>query len=93
MDSVMEGAVTVKGVTERAGSVSAETGAVDFKQGEQLCSCTDRDNEDVEQDIYRGVRWRFGTVTSIDDLFNEMVEVNGEAAYIEWLRVTDEPIG
>jgi hypothetical protein len=43
MDTVMDGADTVKGVTERAGSVSATAGAVDFRSGEQLCSYTDRD--------------------------------------------------
>ena len=51
------------------------------------------DNEEVSQDSYRGVRWEFGTVTSIDDLFKDMVEVNGDTVYVKWLRVTDQTVG
>lgn len=157
MDTVMEGAETVQGVTERAGSVSAKAGAVDFRSGEQLCSYTDRDtvtgnsfkaakiltppsdatqnqaevlfadgdqlwtrfvlrthkpsaselsvgdmvlymphysdDEEVSEEAYRNQRWEFGRVTSTDELFKDMVEVDGQPQRIKWLRVTDQPVG
>ncbi len=157
MDSVVDGAGTVKGVADRAGSVSAKAGTVDFRSGEQLCSYTDgdtvtgnsyraakiitppsdatqnqaevlfadgdkmwtrfvlrthkpskaevsvgdmvlymphfSDDEEVTEENYRKQRWEFGRVTSTDELFKDMVEVDGEPQRIKWLRVSDESVG
>jgi hypothetical protein len=51
------------------------------------------DDEDVRVEAYRDSDWRFGTVTSTDDLFKDMVEVDGDPAYVKWLRIPDEPVG
>lgn len=50
------------------------------------------DDEQVSAETYRDMPWVFGTVTSTDALFKEMVEVNGEELYLKWLRVPDEPV-
>jgi hypothetical protein len=36
--------------------------------------------------------WKFGRVTSTDEFFKDMVEINGKPKYINWVRVPNEPI-
>lgn len=51
------------------------------------------DDEEVTAEHYRKQRWEFGRVTSTDELFKDMVEVDGEPLRIKWLRVSDESVG
>ncbi|MFO7781322.1 MAG: hypothetical protein R6W94_06800 [Spirochaetia bacterium] len=51
------------------------------------------DDEEVTAEHYRKQRWEFGRVTSTDELFKDMVEVDGEPLRIKWLRVPDESVG
>ncbi|GAB4224673.1 MAG: hypothetical protein Kow009_16290 [Spirochaetales bacterium] len=48
-----------------------------------------REDKEISDEDYRKGLWRLGRVTSIDELFKDIVEVNGEKYYWQWLRVPD----
>jgi len=50
------------------------------------------DDETVSQESYRSSGWRFGRITSLDELFKGMVEIEGEPNYVKWIRVPDVPV-
>ena len=50
------------------------------------------DEEELSERAYRTGRWYFGRVTSLDHLYKDMVEVEGELYYIKWLRSPDEKL-
>jgi hypothetical protein len=49
-----------------------------------------RDAKDISDEDYRKGLWKLGRVTSVDELFKDIVEVNGEKYYWKWLRVPDK---
>jgi len=50
------------------------------------------DEEQLSERAYRTGKWYFGRVTSLDHLYKDMVEVEGELYYIKWLRSPDEKL-
>lgn len=48
-----------------------------------------RADKDISDEDYRKGLWKLGRVTSVDELFKDIVEVNGEKYYWQWLRVPD----
>ncbi len=48
-----------------------------------------REDKDISDEEYRKGLWKLGRVTSTDELFKDIVEVNGEKYYWQWLRVPD----
>ncbi len=48
-----------------------------------------RENKEISDEEYRKGQWELGRVTSVDDLFKDIVEVNGQKYYWQWLRVPD----
>lgn len=49
-------------------------------------------SEDISAESYRKQDWRLGRVSSTDELFKGVVEVQGEKSRIKWLRIPDQPI-
>ncbi len=49
-------------------------------------------SEEVSAEAYRKGRWYLGRISSTDDLFKDMVEVNGDAKYVKWLRIPEVPV-
>ncbi|MDY7029550.1 MAG: hypothetical protein SVR04_14770 [Spirochaetota bacterium] len=49
-------------------------------------------HEEMTEDNYRKHRWQFGRITSTDELFKGMVEIDGRSYYVKWIRVPDEPV-
>jgi hypothetical protein len=45
------------------------------------------DDEDMSQEKYRNNEWLFGTVTSADELFKGVVEVDGRPMLVKWIRI------
>lgn len=50
------------------------------------------DHEKIPADGYRKDNWRLGTITSVELLYKNQVEISGEAYYIEYLRVPTDPV-
>jgi hypothetical protein len=50
------------------------------------------DNKDVSDDTYRKVWWGIARVTSIDEMFKDVVEFGGEKVLVQNIRVPDKPI-
>ena len=50
------------------------------------------DNEDVTEDGYRNDTWQFGRITSTDEVFKGMVEIDGRSHYIKWVRIADSRV-
>jgi len=48
--------------------------------------------EDMTDERYRRKEWRLGRISSTDELFKNVVEVNGEKMFVQWIRIPDEPI-
>ncbi|HOV63274.1 MAG TPA: hypothetical protein PLG43_05260 [Spirochaetia bacterium] len=46
----------------------------------------------IDLDEYRKSRWDLGTITSVEELYKNKVEVNGDPATIDFLRVPEIPI-
>jgi hypothetical protein len=46
-------------------------------------------SEEVSAEAYRKESWYLGRISSTDDLFKDMVEVNGKGKYIKWLRIPE----
>jgi hypothetical protein len=45
------------------------------------------DDEDMTQEKYRNNSWIFGTVTSTDEMFKGVVEVDGRPMLVKWVRI------
>jgi hypothetical protein len=50
------------------------------------------DSEKLSSEDYRKSLWELGTITSVEELYKNRVEVNGNPANIEFLRVSEVPI-
>ncbi len=49
-------------------------------------------SDQMSADDYRKEYWRFGRISSTDELFKGKVEVNGKSMFVKWLRVPDKPV-
>ena len=49
-----------------------------------------RDN--ISADNYRKQYWKFGRISSTDELFKGKLEVNGKSMFVKWLRISDQPV-
>ena len=48
--------------------------------------------ENISADSYRKQYWKFGRISSTDDLFKGKVEVNGKSMFVKWLRISNQPV-
>ena len=55
--------------------------------GEVLYMYYQSDDEDMTQEKYRNNQWSFGTITSADELFKGVVEIDGRPMLVKWIRV------
>ena len=46
----------------------------------------------ISADDYRKEYWKFGRISSTDELFKGKVEVNGKSMFVKWLRISDQPV-
>jgi len=49
-------------------------------------------SDDISADSYRKQYWALGRVSSTDELFKGVVEVQGDKSLVKWLRIPDQPI-
>ena len=49
-------------------------------------------NEDITAENYRKRYWLLGRMSSTDELFKGVVEVQGNKSHVKWLRIPDQPI-
>lgn len=49
-----------------------------------------KQDKDVSDEDYRKGLWELGRVTSVDELFKDIIEVNGLKYYWQWVRVPDK---
>jgi len=49
-------------------------------------------NEDISAENYRKRYWGLGRVSSTDELFKGVVEVQGNKSLVKWLRIPDQPV-
>ncbi|MCX7788229.1 MAG: hypothetical protein N2442_11095 [Spirochaetes bacterium] len=49
-----------------------------------------REQKEISDEDYRKGQWELGRVTSVDDLFKDIVEVNGLKYYWQYLRVPEQ---
>lgn len=50
------------------------------------------DHEKISADSYRKDPWKLGNITSVQLLYKNQVEIDGEPYYIEYLRVPTDPV-
>jgi len=50
------------------------------------------DDEELSEENYRNRAWKFGRITSTDELFKDMVEIDGRSYFVKWVRVSDQPV-
>lgn len=50
------------------------------------------DHDKISADNYRKSNWKLGNVTSVELLYKNQVEIDGEPYYIEYLRVPTDPV-
>lgn len=50
------------------------------------------DHEKIPADDYRKAGWGLGNVTSVELLYKNQVEIDGDPYYIEYLRVPTDPV-
>lgn len=48
--------------------------------------------EDISAESYRKQYWALGRVSSTDELFKGVVEVQGKKSHVKWLRIPDQPV-
>ena len=48
--------------------------------------------EDISAENYRKKYWGLGRVSSTDEIFKGVVEVQGRKSHIKWLRIPDQPV-
>jgi hypothetical protein len=61
----------------------------DVKIGAVLMFPSYAQEENISSDDYRKRTWHMGRVSSFDELFKGLVEINGEKKYLRWLRVPE----
>ena len=67
---------------------SRKANEADLKIGESvLYMYYQSDDEDMTQEKYRNSSWSFGTVTSTDELFKGVVEIDGRPMLVQWIRI------
>lgn len=49
-------------------------------------------SDDISADSYRKQYWRLQRVSSTDEIFKGVVEVEGKKSHIKWLRIPDQVI-
>jgi len=64
----------------------------EIKLGIILFRHTWANSEDVSADSYRKQNWRLGRVSSTDELFKGVVEVQGDKSHVKWLRISDQTL-
>jgi hypothetical protein len=64
----------------------------EIKLGTIVLRHTWASGEDISAESYRKQYWRLGRVSSTDELFKGVVEVQGSKSRIKWLRIPDQPI-
>ena len=64
----------------------------ELKVGDPILRQTWAHHENMSETEYREGDWYWVNVTSVDDLFKGMLEVNGDAVYLKWLRLPDRPV-
>jgi hypothetical protein len=51
-----------------------------------------QNHDEIPADSYRKGRWALGTITSVQDLYKNYVEIGGNSYKIDFLRVPTDPI-
>ena len=46
----------------------------------------------MDEDRYRKQAWYLGRISSVDELFKDVVEVNGKKMQIQWIRIPEIPV-
>jgi hypothetical protein len=64
----------------------------EIKLGKIVFRHTWASGEDISADSYRKQNWSLGRVSSTDELFKGVVEVQGDKSHVKWLRIPDQPI-
>ncbi len=64
----------------------------DMELGKIVLYSDKYDWEDLDAEAYRKGSWYMGRISSTEDLFKDMVEVNGRSMYIQWLRIPEVPV-
>jgi hypothetical protein len=49
-------------------------------------------HDKISADTYRKSGWALGTITSTEELFKNLVEIDGDSYYVDYLRVPTDPI-
>lgn len=50
------------------------------------------EHDKIPADDYRKDYWRLGSITSVELLYKNQVEISGDAYYIEYLRIPTDPV-
>jgi hypothetical protein len=65
----------------------------DFAVGNVVfCLSGWQDHDKISADVYRKDAWFLGTITSVEELFKNRIEVNGSPFTIDYVRVPTDPI-
>jgi len=64
----------------------------EIKLGKIVFRHTWASGEDISAESYRKQYWRLGRVSSTDELFKGVVEVQGKKSHVKWLRIPNQPI-
>ena len=72
---------------------SRKAGKADFTVGATVLFLAGWANHnEISADTYRKDRWELGNVTSVENMYKNMVEIGGDSYYIDYLRVPTDPI-
>ena len=48
--------------------------------------------EELTEDRYRKRAWRLGRISSVDELFKDVLEVNGTKMFVKWMRIPEASV-
>jgi hypothetical protein len=51
-----------------------------------------QDHKEIDSDTYRKNRWSLARVTSVDEMFKDLVEAGGSKYYWQYIRIPDQDI-
>ena len=51
-----------------------------------------QDHKEIDADTYRKGRWALARITSIDELFKDLVEAGGNKFYQQYVRIPDQEV-
>lgn len=71
---------------------SHKASKAEMKLGKMVLYHVWASGENISADSYRKQYWRFGRISSTDDLFKGKVEVNGKSVFVKWLRISNQPV-